>query len=237
MPTKIVIEYVKDGKTYTFGIEDIEWINEGYKPVSLKSGDTTKYFDTIQEAIDAAETDDTIILGGDIDLTNGLTISSDKKITLDLNGHIIAYEPDLEGTTALITNNGSLTIEDNSLKKTGKITNQALNPDTEWEQGFPAYANNTITNFGKLIIEGGRIENTTDGGASYAIDNNSTVRDAILIVNGGYIVNPNKNLAIRQFANSTTHKNTVTINDGVIEGTRAIWIQLPGTGGEKNWLN
>jgi len=233
MPTKIVIEYVKDGKTYTFGIEDIEWINEGYKPVSLKSGDTTKYFDTIQEAIDAAETEDTIILGGDIDLTNGLTISSDKEITLDLNGHIIAYEPDLEGTTALITNNGSLTIEDNSLKKTGKITNQALNPDTEWEHDFPAYANNTITNFGKLIIKGGRIENTTDGGASYAIDNNSTVRDAILIVNGGYIVNPNKNFAIRQFANSTTHENTVTIEDGVIEGTRAIWIQLPGTGGEE----
>ena len=63
----------------------------------------------------------------------------------------------------LIANNGSLTIEC-STDKTGKITNQAKNPDNEWEAGFPAYANNTITNSGnQLIIDGGRIENTTDG--------------------------------------------------------------------------
>ena len=132
-----------------------------------------------------------------------------------------------------ITNNGELTITDTSADKTGKITNQALNPDTTWEPGFPAYANNTITNHGQLIIQGGRIENTTGPGASYVIDNNSTIRDAVVVVEGGYIVNPNNNFAIRQFANSTKNKNSVTINDGVVEGTRAVWIQLPGSSGEK----
>jgi len=30
MPTEIVVEYVKGSKTYTFGIQEIVWINEGY---------------------------------------------------------------------------------------------------------------------------------------------------------------------------------------------------------------
>ncbi|HRC80854.1 MAG TPA: Ig-like domain-containing protein [Sedimentibacter sp.] len=60
MPTEIVVEYVQDGKTYSFGIKDIEWINEGFKPVS----NSTKGlgYNTIQEAINAAEERDTILI-------------------------------------------------------------------------------------------------------------------------------------------------------------------------------
>jgi hypothetical protein len=39
--------------------------------------------------------------------------------------------------------------------------------------------------------------------------------------------------AIRQFCNSTTNKNSVTINGGLIEGYSAIWVQNPG----KNTVN
>ena len=194
---------------------------------------TTEY-DDLQNAIDEAEEEDTIMLVADVELkTNGLTVGADKKVTLDLAGHVISGVLDNVGASALIANNGSLTIEDTSTEKTGKITNQAANPDRDWEAGYPAYANNTITNSGMLIINGGRIENTTDGGASYVIDNNSTVRDAVVVVNDGYVVNPNKNFAIRQYANSTVYQNSVTINGGIVEGTRAVWIQLPGSSGQK----
>ena len=194
----------------------------------------TREYDNLQDVINEAQEDETIILVTDVQLqSNGLTIGTDKKVTLDLAGHVISGVLNNVGSSALISNNGFLTIEDTSVEKSGKITNQATNPDRDWEHGYPAYANNTITNSGKLIINGGRIENTTDGGASYVIDNNSTVRDAVVIINGGYIVNPNNNFAIRQYANSTKNNNSVTINDGIVEGIRAVWIQLPGSSGQK----
>lgn len=197
-----------------------------------KTNDIPYY--SLQEAINEASAGDVIALAADIRLmAQGITVGSDKEITLDLAGYVLSGVLNNTGSSALITNNGELTITDTSADKTGKITNQALNPDTTWEPGFPAYANNTITNHGQLTIQGGRIENTTSGGASYVIDNNSTISDAVVVVEGGYIVNPNNNFAIRQFANSTKNKNSVTINDGVVEGTRAVWIQLPGSSGEE----
>jgi hypothetical protein len=199
---------------------------------SAVNTDKNKEYLNLQDAINDAGKRDTIKLLRNVRLkTTGLVVGAEKNVILDLAGHVLSGVFDNEGSSALITNHGTLTIIDTG--GTGKITNQALNPDTEWEPGFPAYANNTITNHGQLTIEGGRIENTTSGGASYVIDNNSTISDAVVVVEGGYIVNPNNNFAIRQFANSTKNKNSVTINDGVVEGTRAVWIQLPGSSGQQ----
>lgn len=163
--------------------------------------------------------------------------------TLELNGHVASFEIDYSGTTALITNKGTLTIQDSTdINKdgTGKggITYNALNPDTEWypdnpSYPYPRYANNTITNMGTLVIESGLIENTTSGGASYAVDNNSTERDVSLLVKGGKVVG-RVNFAIRMYANSTTNNNIANVTGGVIEGIRAIWLQLPGSSGQEN---
>lgn len=214
-----------------------KWVAQDGKQVLIDAStvamiDAMQYAD-LQDAINEAD-DKTIKLVADVEFTNsGLTIAVGKDVTLDLAGHVLSGVLENVGGSALITNSGSLTIEDSSTNKTGKITNQAENPDTEWAAGFPAYANNTITNSGELIINGGHIENTTDGGASYVIDNNSGNGNAIVEINGGYIVNPNNNVAIRQFANSTKNNNSVTINGGIVEGTRAVWIQLPGSSGQE----
>ena len=184
---------------------------------------------TLQSAINAANAGETITLLKSEQLSTGLTVAVGKQVTLDLNGHTLSGVSSTAGSSALIQNNGDLTINDSSEAKTGKITTQAEKPDTEWEAGFPAYANNTITNCGTLTINGGRIENITGEGFCVPIDNNSGNRDAILIVNGGEIVHTNGNVAVRQFANSATHKNSVTVNDGLLEGKRAVWIQLPGS--------
>ena len=184
---------------------------------------------TLQSAINAANAGETITLLKSEQLSTGLTVAVGKQVTLDLNGYTLSGVSSTAGSSALIQNNGDLTINDSSEAKTGKITTQAENPDTEWEAGFPAYANNTITNCGTLTINGGRIENITGEGFCVPIDNNSGNRDAILVVNGGEIVHTNGNVAVRQFANSATHKNSVTVNDGLLEGKRAVWIQLPGS--------
>ena len=184
---------------------------------------------TLQSAINAANAGETITLLKSEQLSTGLTVAVGKQVTLDLNGYTLSGVSSTAGSSALIQNNGDLTINDSSEAKTGKITTQAENPDTEWEAGFPAYANNTITNCGTLTINGGRIENITGEGFCVPIDNNSGNRDAILIVNGGEIVHTNGNVAVRQFANSATYKNSVTVNDGLLEGKRAVWIQLPGS--------
>lgn len=187
-----------------------------------------KFYKTIQEAIDEADDDTIVILKSEV-LTQESLIPAGKKVTIDLNGKVISGVSTVAASSAVITNNGELTIMDSSEEQTGKITSQAENPDTEWEAGFPAYANNTIKNCGILTVESGTIENTTEGGACYAIDNNSTASNAIVIINGGVISHTTK-VAIRQFANSATFENSVTINNGtVVGGSRAVWMQLPGS--------
>jgi len=87
-----------------------------------------------------------ITLAADIEVKAGLVINSGKDVTLNLGGKTLSYKPDDKGTTALITNEGSLTIEGQ-----GTITNKATNPDNDWSADnpndpYPVYANNTISN-------------------------------------------------------------------------------------------
>ncbi|WP_026400290.1 bacterial Ig-like domain-containing protein [Acholeplasma equifetale] len=174
--------------------------------------------------------------------SNGIVVPVGHTKTFELNGHAIVFTANLTGATALITNRGNLTIQDaTDINKdgsgTGLIANIALNPDTDWDPNdpndpFPTYANNTITNLGVLTVESGRIENrtTASNAAAYVIDNNSGTADALVIINGGKIAH-GYNFAIRQFANSATKLNKVTVNGGIVEGTRAVWLQLPGSTG------
>ncbi len=198
-------------------------------------------YEELKEAI--SQEGEIIVLMNNISVDNtktGITISKDTKKTLELNGHTISFKPDLSSTTELIKNNGTLTIQDRTdISKngggTGLITNKALNPDDDWSDEdpnhpFPSYANNTITNSGELIIESGLIENTTSGGAAYAIDNNSGNNHAIVNVKGGKVL-ATDNFALRMYANSTTYNNIVNVTGGILEGARAIWLHLPGSSG------
>ena len=183
---------------------------------------------TLQDAINDAYAGETIVLLKDIAMTDDtIIINEDDEIVLDLNGKTVSGVFFMEGATALIKNNGKLTITDSSDDAAGKITVLANLPDTDWNpEGFPTYANNTVNNYGTLIVENGIIENTTEGGACYAIDNYT---NGSVIIRGGKVYHPTK-VAIRQFANSTTQKNDVTITGGEVIGrTRAVWMHLPGS--------
>ena len=170
-----------------------------------------------------------ILLNADIGLTDnkGLSVPAGVVVVLDLNGHVLGSNAAEAATSAVLVNRGSLTIKDSV--GGGKITTAAVNPDL---QSIPGYASNTITNYGVLVLESGTIENTTNAGAAYAVDNSSNGVNATFTMNGGKL--EAARCALRMFCNSAAHENNVTVNGGeIVGGTRSIWIHLPGADSTK----
>ena len=169
---------------------------------------------------------DAIAVGGEvkllanIELTAPIVIEKGQEVVLNLGAYKISYTSTNMGE-AMITNKGTLTI--NGAEGSEIYYNYVGANDASYGKG-----NYTIANYSKLTVNGGKIYGEKlSGHAKYPIDNNSTIGDAELIINGGHLYNYNTS-AIRQFCNSTVYKNTVTINDGLVEGYCAIWVQNPG---------
>ena len=179
-------------------------------------------YTTLQDAINAAKPGDTIIVLGDVRLSNGLSVAADDEIILDLNGKTVSYNTTENTADDMIVNKGDLTITDSSDEQSGKLSYKySGTPDTKY-----SYDNATIQNEGKLTIKAGTVENTTAAmsHASYAINTNA---GATLNVEGGKVLNLNGH-AIRQVSFGTA-ANVVNISGGYIEGTRAVQFQLPGS--------
>lgn len=118
-------------------------------------------YNSLPAALNAAQDGDTIKLLADL-TAGGLTIT--KSVTLDLNGHAIAYiEVGLtdEDTGDVLT--GNLTVADTSAEKTGKVTSKIE------------------LVVGNLTINGGTIGGT-------GRDDGITIKSGTLTVNGGTIV-------------------------------------------------
>ncbi|MGI5918362.1 MAG: hypothetical protein ACOX8N_01705 [Christensenellales bacterium] len=177
---------------------------------------------TVEQLKSALGTSGDIVLGADIDagdIAKGsfFTVPSGVTVTLDLNGHILQGTRTDKGNTQLIENKGTLTIKDS--KSGGKLLIDSTTDD-DWN----SYCT-VIANYGTMNVESGTLLNTGSTDMSYAIDNNSNIGDAVLTVSGGMIRSDNY-IAIRQFANSTTFKNIVTVKGGTIYGAvRGIWLQ------------
>ena len=73
---------------------------------------------TLQEAVNAANNGQTIVLQSDVVLTASLNVAVNKTVTLDLNSYKITA--DMNGPH-MICNAGNLTITDSSANKTGEI--------------------------------------------------------------------------------------------------------------------
>ncbi len=176
----------------------------------------------------SAQLKDALAAGGNVTLANNMSLTDEPIViaddtVLDLNGKTLSGVATSSSTSNLIKVNAgkSLTL------KNGTVTFEATLPDVDWgTEGFPTYANNTISCSGELVIDGATIiNNTPAGGASYAID---CYPGADLVVKSGTITSSN-NVAIRMFANSATTETNVTVNGGNITGKRAIWVHLPGS--------
>ncbi len=163
-------------------------------------------------------------LNGDTTLTTDKPLEIKKDTVLNLNGY------KLSGTSTTATTNYLIKVYDGAslIIQNGTVSFLATKPDTDWDpEGFPGYANNTIVAQGEVIINGVTVVNeTAAGGASYAID---CYPGCDVTINDDSVIDGRGKVAIRMFANSDKTSTKVTVNGGTLTGTRAIWVQLPGS--------
>jgi len=145
-----------------------------------------------------------VLMNNDLAITAGLTVPAGKTIMLDLNGKTVSYTSTLQEGNSLLTNQGTLTIQN------GTLTYEGVG-----DPNF-GYGSNTITNSGKLIIDNATIINTTDGGSSNAIDN---APGSELEVRSGNIESKKVTIRLRDGSKAT-------ILDGTVTGARAIQVHL-----------
>ena len=208
------------------------------------NGLTTNKYASLADAIAAVPangTEMTIAMLADEAVVSGVTIAAGQNIVLELNGKTISGNTDSTSTYALITNRGTLTIQDNTDTNcdgtgTGLITTYITNPDTG---DVPGYASNTISNYGNLTVKSGKIVNNGSGYACYAIDNLANGSgNTILNIEGGRMQQMNAyTYAVRLMCNSTTYTNIANVSGGVIEGGYALWVQTPNANANKAALN
>ncbi len=184
-------------------------------PAVARIGDTL--YASLKDAVAAVPadgTETTIVMIADerIDVTGfAVTVPASKNVVLDLNGHEVIGQCSSGGTSALIRNLGTLTINDSSDPSTGKLIGGA-DPTWTWDGSDDysgSYASNLIRNEGTLVVDGGYLYNASSGSASYAIDNYSAGK---ITVNGGTI-DAKKASAIRLFY---CNGGSITVKGGTI---------------------
>ena len=189
----------------------------------------SKGYETLEEAVVAVEAGiaTEIKLLKAVALEESIEIAADKVVTLDLNGKTITGTPTEKEAYYVISNKGTLTIDDS-------VGGGAIVCDHKLE-GSTAYAVNAISNHGTLTIEGGKIENKSTAAfqIGYAIDNYSGSANAVVVINGGEITASGSNYydGVRLFANSTTNENSVAVNGGTVS---TIWTQNPSANDANN---
>lgn len=198
----------------------------GVKPGKYVADVEGDGYETLAEAVAAAEDDDTVTLLDNID--GNFVIEAGKEFTLDLNGFT------LNGRTgkaeAAITNYGTLTITDSSAAKTGTIKRE--DNGTVGETSYYV-----IRNRGTMTIEQANVVNnsgyreTNPSGSmvgSSLICNGDNDEGASLTINGGNLKQLNF-IAIKNGSNGTLVVNggEITSNHSAIQN----WFNAELTGG------
>lgn len=190
----------------------------------------TARYTTLAAAIAAVPTDGTkttITMTGDTTEASNTTINiaATKNIVLDLNGHTISSSAATK-SARFIKNEGTLTVRDTSTNADGKITFYTTDPDTSYQN-----ENITIYNLdGLLTLQSGKIENTSNGGATYAVNNSSNAwgkgddKETVFNMTGGVVSAPSGDAALRVYQNCAQNNdpyshNTVNISGGTILDT------------------
>ena len=194
-----------------------------------KVGETE--YATLAEAVKNAKTGDTIVMTADTDISEtGLSIASDKDITLDLNGHEVKAANTGAGNIKVY---GKLTLKDNTDTSAngegqGKITtvtktyiyNQADQPIIYAVNG------DFVMQSGLIDTATGITDNSTDGQFGVGVQNETA--NASVTIEGGkikagwYAVSGNGNMI--------NHDGNITVNGGILESTADYAIYNPQKG-------
>ena len=172
-----------------------------------KVGETL--YETLQEAINAAGSNDVVTLL--CDTAESVVIGADKEITLDLNGKTLTNV----GKEHTITNNGKLTVTDSSDSKSGAVDNVNHGKAAL----FNAEGATAVLNGGKFLrsAETGIDQDTSGGNSWYTIANKGTmtINADVTVENKGYF---SSNIVNGYYDTVGTGIPTLTINGGTFTG-------------------
>ena len=177
-----------------------------------------KFYGKLQDAIVAAEaTEENETIKIAANFSTETTYEVNGNVTLDLNGKTITGKDTSTASFGLININPGANLTINDSNGNGKITLVSTN-----NRGWNAYSSVISNQRGKFVVNGGTIEHLGGTDMAYAIDNltNTGAQKAETVVNGGKVISTYR--AIRQFANSTTGENILTINGGEVS---YVWMQ------------
>ena len=207
--------------------ENTDEATKAQYPYTVKTGayvaaiDDVKY-ETLEAAIEAAETGQTITLLKDIDATAQVEVG--KQVTLDLNGKTIEYKGSttLSSGVIMVLRGGDLTVTDSSEGAAGAI-----------KSGTNAYAGIALTKAGETSTETAKltVNNGTIEGYYYAITGNGSRHGTEITIAGGVIKGTceGDNVGIFQ-----PQDGTLTITGGEIFGVSGVELRsgtLTVTGG------
>ena len=202
---------------------------EGETTAVAKIGDAM--YSTLADAVANANTGDTIVMRADTDISaNGLSIASDKDITLDLNGYEVKAANTGAGNIKVY---GKLTLKDSTDTSAngegqGKITTVTKTYIRNQADQPIIYAVN-----GDFVMQSGLIDtatgitnNSNDGQFGVGVQNETA--DASVTIEGGkikagwYAVSGNGQMK--------NHNGNITVNGGILESTTDYAIYNPQQG-------
>ena len=219
-PTQAATNYNISISGGTFSEDVSEYCAEGCNAVLDKA--TGKYtiekkvakigeteYKTLQEAINAAESNATVTLL--CDTAESIVIGSGKEITLDLNGKTLT-NVEKQHT---ITNNGKLNVTDSSASKSGAVDNVSHGKAAL----FNAEVSTAELNGGKFLRseETGTDQDTSGGNSWYTIANKGamTINAGVTVENKGYF---SSDIVNGYYDTVGTGTPTLTINGGTFTG-------------------
>ena len=190
---------------------------------------------TLQEAVNAANNGQTIVLQSDVVLTASLNVAVNKTVTLDLNSYKITA--DMNGPH-MICNAGNLTITDSSANKTGEIAK--IDAETNFgyvienhgtmtldrckisstsvkssaiENGWYTASANTAGTSCTMTIQNAEVVSVNADGGLYTVKNDDY---GVMVINGGVFTNSVAG------AGAVLNWNDLTINGGTFTGASAV---------------
>lgn len=143
------------------------------------SGSTVKYA-ALQEAINAAKINDTVVLLRDT--YANVTIAQEKNITLDLNGYVL--NGGTVAKTPTIANNGTLTVIDSSTAQTGTIKR-----DDQTKTGYYVIDNQGIMTIKQAIVVNNSGAPDSSSGSSLIRNGGKKTESVLTIENGTFTQN------------------------------------------------
>ena len=190
---------------------------------------------TLQEAVNAANNGQTIVLQSDVVLTASLNVAVNKTVTLDLNSYKITA--DMNGPH-MICNAGNLTITDSSANKTGEIAKIGAETNFGYvienhgtmtldrckisstsvkssaiENGWYTASANTAGTSCMMTIQNAEVVSVNADGGLYTVKNDDY---GVMVINGGVFTNSVAG------AGAVLNWNDLTINGGTFTGASAV---------------